>query len=154
MFRIYLDSCVYNRPFDDYQMDEKLFVEAMAFYVVLHWVENNKIQLISSDALLYECEQIVDIERKRRVRTYLKRAIHYVELSEHIIERARIINSYGFKSIDALHIAMAESGLAEYFVTCDNSIIKRGKALQDKLKVKVHGILEFLTEVIYAKNIE
>lgn len=154
MVRIYLNSCVYNRPFDDYQMDEKIFVEAMAFYVVLHWVENNKIQLISSDALLYECEQIIDTERKRRVRTYLKRAIHFVELSEQIIERARIINSYGFKSIDALHIAMAESGLAEYFVTCDNSIIKRGKALQDKLKVKVYGILEFLTEVIYAKNIE
>jgi len=53
-----------------------------------------------------------------------------------------------------LHIAMAEYRLADYFITCDNDIIKKGKAVQDKLAVKICGILEFLTEVIYAKNIE
>jgi len=152
--KVYLDSCVYNRPFDDYQTDGRIFIEAMAFYIILHWVENGHIKLINSDALIYENEQISDIERKRRVKTYLYKADHFVELSEKIIERAEEINGYGFRSIDALHIAMAEQGSAEYFITCDDGIIRKGKVVQDKLTVKVCGVLEFLTEVIYAKNLE
>ena len=44
--RIYLDSCVYNRPFDDYHKNEKIFIEALAFYIVLIWVEKGQINLI------------------------------------------------------------------------------------------------------------
>lgn len=154
MLKIYLDSCVYNRPFDDYRKDERIFIEAVAFYILLNLVEDGRIRLINSDALAYENEQIADMERKRRVKTYLDRSAYFVELSEQIIERARNIIRYGFKSLDALHIAMAENGLAEYFVTCDDDIIRKGKSLQDKLKVKVRGVLEFLMEVIYAKNVE
>lgn len=154
MLRVYLDCCVYNRPFDDYQGDERIFIEAVAFYVLLHLVENGRISLINSDALIYEIEKIADTERRLRVKTYLSKAAHFIELSETIIERAREIIGYGFKSLDALHIAMAEHGSAEYFVTSDNAIIRKGKATQDKLKVKVCGILDFLMEVIYAKNFE
>ncbi|WP_219857124.1 hypothetical protein [Candidatus Hakubella thermalkaliphila] len=57
-------------------------------------------------------------------------------------------------TIDALHIAMAEQSDVDYFVTCDDAIIKKGKSLHDSLKVKVLGILDFLTEVLHVKDIE
>ena len=57
------------------------------------------------------------------------------------------------ETVKQMHIAMAEYRLADYFITCDNDIIKKGKAVQDKLAVKICGILEFLTEVIYAYNV-
>lgn len=154
MLRVYFDSCVYNRPFDDYRRDERIFLEAMAFYVVLHLVENGHVEIIGSDALLYENALIADAERKKRVRIYLERASGFIELSESNTERARELVNLGFKSLDALHIAMAEQAFAEYFVTCDNGIIKKGRAAQDELKIKVRSILDFVGEVVYAEDIK
>lgn len=50
--------------------------------------------------------------------------------------------------MDAVHIAMAEHENAEYFVTCDDGIIKRAKEFSERLRVKVCSILEFLEEVM------
>ena len=124
MLKVYFDSCIYNRPFDDYQRDEKIFIEAMAFYVALHLVESGHIETIGSDALLYENELTVDTERKKRVKTYIDKASNFIELSESNINRAKELIQLGFKSLDALHIALAEEASAEYFVTCDNRIKK------------------------------
>ncbi len=40
--KVYLDLCVYNRPFDD-QTNERVFIEARAFYIVIKWLEEGKI---------------------------------------------------------------------------------------------------------------
>lgn len=151
---VYLDSCVYNRPFDNHQLQENIFIEAMAFYVLLKWIEEGKIKIISSDALIYENERMYDPERKLRIRTYLSLAKCHIELSDRIIERAKEIINVGFKALDALHIAMAEAGNADYFITCDSNIIKKGEKFHDKLKIKITSILEFFAEVLYVKNIE
>ena len=50
--------------------------------------------------------------------------------------------------MDALHIAMAEEGKARYFVTCDDGIINIAEKNQERLKVRVCSILEFLEEVM------
>ncbi|MBI2559617.1 MAG: PIN domain-containing protein [Planctomycetes bacterium] len=152
--RVYLDSCVYNRPFDDHQLQENIFIEAVAFYILLKWVEEGKIETLSSDALAYENERMSDPDRKLRIRTYFSFAKYHVELSDTIIKRAKEIVNLGFKALDALHLSMAEFGNADYFITCDATIIKKGKNLHNKLRVRIMGILEFFTEVLYVKNIE
>ena len=154
MLKIYFDSCVYNRPFDDYRRDERIFLEAMAFYAVLHLIESGRIETIGSDALTYENELTSDTERRKRVKTYLDKTSNFVEMSASNFERARELVGLGFKSLDALHIAMAEQASAAYFVTCDSGIIKRGRVSQDKLKLKVCGILDFVAEVVYAEDAE
>lgn len=53
MIKVYLDNCVYNRPFDN-QSDERIFVEARAFYIIIKWIEEGRIASINSDALEYE----------------------------------------------------------------------------------------------------
>jgi len=78
MLRVYLDSCVYNRPFDDYRRNERIFLEAMAFYAILHLVEKGGIEIVDSDALRYENEQTADAERKKRVTTYLNKASNMI----------------------------------------------------------------------------
>ena len=76
-------------------------------------------------------------------------AKEYVKLSDSVIKRAKqIAENAGIKGTDSLHIAMAEKGKAEYFVTCDDSIYKKAKKYQKELKIKVYGILEFLEEVL------
>lgn len=148
--KVYLDNCVYNRPFDEHQTQEKIFIEAMAFYLILKWVEEDKIELINSDALVYENEKTSDYNRRFRIKTYLSLAKQHIELSGKIIERAQEIIKLGFGSMDALHIAMAEHSGADYFVTCDDIIINIWKKSHNKLKVKILGILEFIMEVVHA----
>lgn len=57
--RIYLDNCVYNRPFDD-QSQRRIFLETMAFIILLELVENGEIETINSDALVYENRMTFD----------------------------------------------------------------------------------------------
>ncbi len=145
--RVYLDLCVYNRPFDD-QTHERIFIEARAFYIVIKWIEEGKMISIHSDALEYENSLTSNPDRGRRVRSYLSLAKEFVKLSGLSIRRASEIMNLGFRDMDALHIAMAEEGKAHYFITCDDEIIDVAEKNQERLKVKVCSILEFLEEVM------
>jgi len=146
MLKIYLDLCVYNRPFDD-QRHERIFIEARAFYVILKWVEEEWICCINSDALEYENSLTSDPDRRIRVKTYLEKAKLYVKISDPIIKRAHEIVKLGFRGMDSLHIAMAEYGKADYLVTCDDGIIKRYERMRKKIKVKICSLLKFIEEV-------
>ncbi len=65
-----------------------------------------------------------------------------------IEERATEIRKIGFKPFDALHIACAEAGKADVFLTTDDHLL--GKALQKlcTLKVRVENPVKWLMEVI------
>jgi predicted nucleic acid-binding protein len=145
--KVYLDLCVYNRPFDD-QTNERIFIEARAFYIVIKWLEEGKIICIHSDALEYENGLTLNPDRKGRVKSCLSLSKEYIKLSGFSIKRANEIINLGFRDMDALHIAMAEEGKAHYFVTCDDGIIDIAEKNQERLKVKVCSILEFLEEVM------
>ena len=142
--RIYLDNCVYNRPFDD-QSQRRIFLETIAFITLLELVEKGKFETINSDALVYENRMTFDPDRKARIESYLSFAKHVVKLSQGTILRAKELIELNFRAMDALHIAMSEEGEAEYFITCDDNIIKKGKRWKDKLKTKIIGVLEFMT---------
>lgn len=70
MIKVYFDNCVYNRPFDD-QGNERVLIEARAFYIILKWIEDGKITSINSDALEYENGMTPDPDRRIRIKTYL-----------------------------------------------------------------------------------
>ena len=142
--RIYLDNCVYNRPFDD-QSQRRIFLETIAFITLLELVEKGKFETINSDALVYENRMTFDPDRKARIESYLSFAKHFVRLSQGTILRAKELIELNFRAMDALHIAMSEEGEAEYFITCDDNIIKKGKRWKDKLKTKIISVLEFMT---------
>lgn len=145
MIKVYLDNCVYNRPFDD-QTKERIFIEARAFYIVIKWIEEGKVISINSDALEYENDLNSSPDRKGKVKSFLSLAKEFAKLSNSSVERAKEIISLGFMDMDALHIAMAEQGKASHFVTCDDEIVQIAQKNQKRLKVKVCSVLEFLEE--------
>lgn len=51
--RVYLDTGVYNRPFDD-QTQPRIWLEALAFSIILQMVESGDLELITSTVLAYE----------------------------------------------------------------------------------------------------
>lgn len=52
-------------------------------------------------------------------------------------------------AIDALHIACAEVAKADFFVTCDDLLVRKGTANNERLKVKIISLLEFVAKEVF-----
>jgi predicted nucleic acid-binding protein len=48
-----------------------------------------------------------------------------------------------------LHIACAEAAKSDFFITCDDLLLRKGKANNDKLKVRIVGLMEFFSEEVF-----
>ena len=59
--KVYLDLCVYNRPFD-YQGQTRIALESNAFIYVLEEIEGGSYDLVVSEALMYENSKNPDEE--------------------------------------------------------------------------------------------
>jgi len=50
--------------------------------------------------------------------------------------------------MDALHLSCAEHAHAEYFVTCDDMLIKKAQKIAD-IRVSVLPLLEFISRKVF-----
>jgi len=145
--KIYLDTSVYNRPFDD-QEQTRVRLETEAFLLILERAIIGAIEIMSSSALEYENSQNPFIERRERVSSYLSVASKLIRLNNIIKERAFTLEHAGIEPIDALHLAFAETD-ADYFLTCDDGILKKVKKHPELCKIEICNPLQFaLKEVI------
>lgn len=53
---------------------------------------------------------------------------------------------FGIKPLDALHLALAETGNADYFCTCDDRLLRNAKQVKD-LMVKVVNPVDLVQEI-------
>lgn len=141
MTRVYLDTSVYNRPFDD-QTQPKIFLETQAVILILQLVEANIIELVSSSVLDYENNQNPFPIKQQAVSRYLQMATIRQQVDETIRQRAEQLERQGVKAIDALHVACAEAANSDYFLTCDKRLINRCQGLVMKTLNPVDFILE------------
>ncbi|MDL1968496.1 MAG: PIN domain-containing protein [Deltaproteobacteria bacterium] len=122
--KIYLDNCSFNRPFDDRSsMRIKLETEAKLF--VQEKILIGKLQLIWSHILEYENMQNPFVERRNAIIEWKKIAAEKIGGTENVVARASEFTRHGVKSKDALHIACAIEGKAEYFLTTDDKLLKK-----------------------------
>ena len=122
--RIYLDCCSLQRPFDD-KSHPRIALEAEAVIGILSLCESDHLNLLSSDALLFEIGRTPDQDRKEDAFAILKIAKEYVELSQEIETLARSFEASGLKPLDALHLAFASVSKVDYFCTCDDKFLKK-----------------------------
>jgi len=122
--RIYLDTSVYNRPFDD-QTQPRIWLETLAFVVILQMVGSGEAELVSSSVLEYENSRNPYSLRKCWVTRCLELASHRQKVDKGSRKRAQELEKKGLKVIDALHIACAETGGSHYSLTCDDRVIRR-----------------------------
>ncbi len=86
--RIYLDLCVYNRPFDN-QRQPRILIEGTEFLFLLSKAIDKEITLINSFVLEDENTRNPFIVRKDKISDLLKVAIKYVGYSEKLENRAK-----------------------------------------------------------------
>jgi predicted nucleic acid-binding protein len=142
MTRVYLDTSIYNRPFDD-QTQPKIFLETQAVILILQMVETELIELVSSSILEYENSQNPFIVNQVAMSRYLQMAVIRQQVNESIRNRAEQLEQQGIKSMDALHVACAEVTNSDYFLTCDKRLINRCQ----KLAIRTLNPVDFIVDI-------
>lgn len=141
--KIYLDTSVYNRAFDD-QTQPRIWLETLALALILQLIEAGEGTLINSAVLEFENSRNPFSLRQDWMTRCLSQGKIYQRVNVSIRERAETLEKHGVKAIDALHIACAEAAGAEYFITCDDRLLKKQKHFQ----VSVMNPLDFVQKVL------
>jgi predicted nucleic acid-binding protein len=142
MQRVYLDTSVYNRPFDD-QSQPRIWLETLACSLILQMIEEERIGLVTSSVVSYENSRNPFAERQTWVKQVMALAVEYQQVNKSIRERARILEGEGVKALDALHLACAESAGVHVFITCDDRLRRRYGSLDGAL-LSIHEPTEFV----------
>jgi len=104
------------------------------------------VELLSSEALLYEGDQSSLPVRKEHTSAVLAKAKSVLMVTQKEKVRAAEIMKVGIKPLDALHVALAESGSADYFCTCDDKLLRNAGKIKD-LAVKVVNPVDLVQEI-------
>ncbi len=141
--KVYLDMCALKRPFDD-QRQGRILIETAAMTRILEAATTGTLTLCNSTALTAENRRNPNQQRKARVETLLKWVGTPTPATPSILNRAEGLVRQGFRDMDALHLAFAETLRADYFVTVDDQILSRAESV--KLGVRVTDVIEFVRE--------
>jgi predicted nucleic acid-binding protein len=121
-----LDTCCYNRPFDD-GIQDSVKNEIKAKQYIQQLVKDKKADLVVSYLLYEELGRIkLDFKRELIFLFIQKYATQYVPPSykEVIIAKAVGIENTGVKKFDALHTACAIISECDCLVTVDKRLLK------------------------------
>ena len=150
--RVYLDTNVYCRPLDN-QSDSRIHAESEAFLTIVDIAEREKIEIVRSDYVKFEIEQILDPLKRKDVRGF-ERALSKVNVasSRRLVALAREFSSKcNIGSLDALHVSAACLGEACFLLTCDDEILDRAVcieklAAEKGYRLKVRNPIDYLQE--------
>ena len=145
--KIYMDMCIYNRPFDD-QRQHRINTETQIFIILMSMILEGRLELVNSFALQYENSKNTKIENMLRISDILEYSKNYISYDKWILERSIQLEKYGLKGMDAIHIACAEKAKADFFITCDDGLIKKLEKI-DKIGVAYYNIIDFVSKEVF-----
>ena len=145
--KIYLDMCVYNRPFDD-QRQHRIHTETQIFIMLMSMISEGGIELVNSFALQYENSKNPKVENILRISDLLGYSADYISYDNWILERSLELEKCGLIGMDAVHIACAEKAKADFFVTCDDNLIKKLERI-DKIGIIYYNLIDFISKEVF-----
>lgn len=128
--KIYLDTCSIHRPLDS-KNQIRILLEADAVLGIIAMCDSGEIELVSSEALLYEARRNPNPVRKQHAFAVLDKANTVIAVNDIIEQRARLFVERGIKPLDALHLASAEAAGVDYLCTCDDRFLKKAQQHSD-----------------------
>lgn len=154
ILKIYLDACCLLRFFDD-PTQERVRNEKAAIALILSRVHTGPWSWVASKVLIDEVDEGSYPAQRDRINKILTYASQTVSVGAMEIARAKhLVEALGLKREDALHLACAESGAADIFLTTDDRLLKTARAdPQIHLRVEnPHTWLMGVTENEHTKN--
>lgn len=122
--KIYFDMNIYNRIFDD-QSQMRIRFESLAIDILFELIEKGEYILVWSFILDYENSRNPFTDRKMHIQSISTLCKEVIKPHDDIKPIAKtIIKESNAKEKDALHLACAVYNGCDYFVTCDDKLIK------------------------------
>jgi predicted nucleic acid-binding protein len=119
-------------------------MEAEAVERILDRVDMKEWKWIGSEVMSFEISKTPDPERRQRLFQLEECITESIALSELEESRAAVLESLGFAGMDALHLACAETGKVDVFLTTDDRLLRLAKRLGGRLKVPVENPVSWL----------
>ena len=142
MYKIYLDNCCYNRPFDN-QSQTKVHLETLAKLHIQEQIRRHRYQLVWSYILDYENGNNPYTDRRLAIAPWKSLATEVIaKENEDILSFAEHLASDGIKTYDALHISCAVYARCDYFLTTDKKLLNSPVE-----QIKIVNPLIFVNEV-------
>ncbi len=145
MVKVYLDLCAIQRPLDT-PNQVRIVLEAEAVLGIFSLCDAGLIELVSSEALVYETEQNPLLLRREHSYSVLAKAKTTINMTASVKARASQFLEYSIQPLDAVHLALAEASKVDYFCTCDDQLTRKAKRISD-LQVKVISPLDLIQEI-------
>jgi predicted nucleic acid-binding protein len=143
--RIYLDACCLSRLTDD-QSQARVRTEAEAVEHFMRMVREGLATWVSSTVLNIEVSRNPDPDRRRDAEALLSFANEIVVPEAAEADRARQLEEHGFTPFDALHLASAERGGADVFLTTDDDLLRRARRSPEPLHIRVENPVSWYEE--------
>lgn len=140
---IYLDNCMFNRPFDN-QDNIRVRLETESKLHIQELIKNGELDLVWSYILAYENSQNPFFERRFAIEKWQKLAKVLIGENQAIKTYAKILMEQNIKIKDALHIAFAVNAQAEYFLSTDNKLLNKMQANNDIVALNP---IDFIQEI-------
>jgi len=147
--KLYLDMCVFNRPFDD-QSQPKIMIEAQIFIMLMDMMSEGVFDLVNSFALEYENSKNPNVENMMKISDFMEYSKEHIHYSEDILDRSLEFEKLGLSGMDAVHIACAEKANVDFFVTCDDRLIKKLQRFDD-MRIVCYNIIDFVSREVFKK---
>jgi len=142
-YRIYLDVCCLNRPFDDSSQD-RIRLESEAVLSIYRKCRLGEWTLLTSEVIESELRQTPDTQRVELIMAALAIAVEKAQMDSALKQRAVELVTLGLKPFDAAHIASAEAIAADVFLTTDDRLIRKATRYQTSLNVLVGNPVTWL----------
>lgn len=123
--RVYLDNCVFNRPFFDDQGQERIRSETEAVIEIRKRVEQGQLELVWSYVIDLEVFRNPFVIRRQGIASWKNLSAIEIGPSIKIISSAIELRALGLREIDSLHVACAVESKSDYFVTTDDAILRK-----------------------------
>lgn len=150
-WQIYLDTCCLSRFFDN-QTQDRIQQETQAIALIIGFFATNTTnwEWIISDFLMVEIDKNPNSDQRNATKYLLNYAHRNVYVNEQEILRAAHLKALGFKIEDALHIACAEQGNVDVFLTTDDKLIRKSKGVlgTTQLLIRIENPYTWLQEVL------
>ncbi len=121
---IYLDMCCFNRPYDD-QTQSRIRLETEAKLLIQKKVKQGECRLLWSSTLDFECNKNPFAEHRLAITRWRYLAEHIIFATPDVVAMAHRFACLGLSNYDALHVASAIAGKADFFITTDDRIHKK-----------------------------
>lgn len=150
-YKIYLDVCCLNRTLDNLEQF-RIRMEAEAVTEIIQNCEDGNWILMNSDIIEFEVSQHSDSFKQEQVKSILNVAKFYIQSTESIDLRAEEFMKLSFKFHDALHLAFAEAGDADVFLTSDDRLLRKAKQYQNIVSIEVENPTIWLMNILQAEE--